>query len=342
MVKIGSRVKPENMFRLCPDEVYAGTSISDWLAIVHHLEFLKPVQLEDLGIEAEECDICREPFDSADNDDEEPSEQPVILPCGHIFGKNCLSNWINIKSGHEFPEFEESLTDENPLIFHDLLPKSVEPTIDRLAEFSCPKCRRSFKIPTSGEPAPFIEARLRFWDSAYQKLSIVRSATEEVSRNDLWKFVNIFKGKQTEVRRSRKRSSFELRAQVSAMRFALRRAHWGLTPLQRTLRDGMFDLGCCGLHDAPHEYSADFYKDLPLQLWCWQFGEIEKGLNPVNGLIDGGNDYCRQFYDDLQQRRLGPWRQELFEELEDDRIVYQSDEWWDRYEVGEYLLDSSL
>lgn len=342
MVDFRSRAKPENMFRLCPDEVYAGTSITDWIAVVHHLEFLDPIQLEDLETKAEECDICREPFDPANKGDNESSEQPVILPCGHIFGRECLTSWINRKSGHEFPEDEVSVIEANPLIYHELIPNSAIPTIDRLADFTCPKCRQCFQIPTSGEPAPVIEARLRFWDAAYQKLGIVRSATEEVSRKDLWRFVNMFKARQIGVRRPRKRSSFELRAQVSAMRFALRRAHWDLTPLQCALRDGMFDLGCCGAHDAPKRYSANFYEDLPLPLWCWQFAEIERGLNPVNDLIDGGIDYYRQFFDDLQKLRLGPWRRELFEELKDGRVVYQSDEWWDRWYAGEFLLDQRL
>lgn len=346
------RVVPENMLVLSPEEVYAGISKLDLDAIVGRLEFSKPVKLEDLELEDQSCEICRESFTRAD-DDIRP-EQPISLPCGHVFGKECISDWIAAAGGrnsdeHEIDEDEDednedeqdeqdSEVDEEeerepfkvepsvgPDHFDDLLPAPME--MIQTKAFTCPKCRQGFTAPVPGKQAVEIESRLCFWDLAYEKLGIVRSAEEEASRQVLWRFVKEMKAEQKVVNLDRM-CSFELRARVAAMRFALRRARWELTPLQCYLRDGLFTLGCYGVGDTSKQYCAESYEGLPVPVWCWQFDRIERGLDPSYHW-KRGSDYVQRFFADFEEQTLGPWRSRLFAELEEDRLVYQSEEWWD-------------
>lgn len=323
MVKVGTRVAPANMFTLTSDEAYAGTSRSEWEAIVQELDFLKPVKLEDIKPEDQECDICQESFGSAD--DCNSPEKPVSLPCGHIFGKDCLSEWIavgrerdshqnenqNVGQARQLSRINSSV---GPSSFNDLLQHS--PVALRTDGFTCPKCRQGLAIPRSGEHAPAIEARLQFWDLAYGKLGILRSVEEEASRQDLWRFVRKMKMEQATVSSDRMRS-FQLRAQVSAMRFAMRRAWSNLTPVQCHLRDALFNFACFGVDHTPKEYSAEWYEDRPIPAWCWQFDRIERGMNPSYDWRRG-EEYCHRFFSDLQQQTLGRWRRTLFSELGED------------------------
>ena len=55
------------------------------------------VALETLAIENQNCGICRvdySPF-SVNRHPEDPVEQPVRLPCGHVFGQICLKEWLS-------------------------------------------------------------------------------------------------------------------------------------------------------------------------------------------------------------------------------------------------------
>lgn len=40
-------------------------------------------------LDEEECPLCCSPYDADSND-----HFPVLLPCGHIFGADCLSEWL--------------------------------------------------------------------------------------------------------------------------------------------------------------------------------------------------------------------------------------------------------
>lgn len=311
------------MFTLASDEAYAGTSRSEWEAVVQELEFLKPVKLEDIKPEDQECDICRESFGAAD--DYSSPEKPVSLPCGHIFGKDCLSDWIAVGRERDSHQYEDQNVGQarqlsiinssvGPNNFYDLLPQPQ--VVLKTDGFTCPKCRKSLAIPRSAVHAPAIEARLQFWDLAYEKLGILRSVEEEANRQDLWRFVLKMKTEQATVSREQMRS-LQLRAQVSAMRFAMRRARWNLTPVQCYLRDALFNLACYGVDHTPREYRAEWYEDRPIPAWCWQFDRIERGMNPRYDWRRG-EEYCYRFFSDLQQQTLGRWRRTLFAETGDD------------------------
>lgn len=338
MVKIGPRVAPANMFVLSHDEAYAGTSRAEWEVIVNQGDGLKPVNLDDIEPENRECDICREPFGPSSDHTTRP-EMPVSLPCGHIFGQDCLENWIDAGNGRDGSQDHDNRPDDNSSDeewteeetrpeeddVDDLLPDSA--SLITNDPFSCPKCRAEHTILTSAaQNAPKIAARLRLWDYAYERLGIVRSVEEEACREDLWRFVS-----KTQLGQEGEDSGNVSRcAQVSAMRFAIRRAHRNPTPAQRHFLSSFFHLVCC--HDANNQNDArdeehgrpDAYENRPLPLWCWQFDRIERGMSPRP---DSGPE-GRQFHAEWQRQRMGPWSRRLFEQLKEGRLVYNSPEWW--------------
>ena len=58
---------------------------------------LPSVEIETLDIENRICGICRVDYSpsSENRHPEDPVEQPVRLPCGHVFGQLCLREWLS-------------------------------------------------------------------------------------------------------------------------------------------------------------------------------------------------------------------------------------------------------
>ncbi|MCJ1423108.1 hypothetical protein MMC29_000989 [Sticta canariensis] len=333
MGKVGPPVAPAAMLPLRIDEGYAGTSKWDWDNIFKRVRCFRPVELDDIEPEKRSCDICRESFGPGPADDGTIPEKPVSLPCNHIFGMDCISDWIatshdphyyeNNSMIQEQPEgsIRENVTNES-IDVKMLLP--ADALWLRWKSFTCPTCRKQLTVQkTSGEQAAAIEARLRFWDSAYEKLGIVRSIDEELCRRDLRQFVEGTKVGQYKVPQDHLRY-YEMRARVSAMRFALRRAQSTLTPVQTRLRDALFNLGCYGITDPSTEYCAEWYDNQPLPFWCWHFERIERGRDPA---IEWLTHVPEEFLRNWEQKRLGPWRRRLFAELADDRLVWGTIKW---------------
>ncbi|MCJ1462736.1 hypothetical protein MMC07_001339 [Pseudocyphellaria aurata] len=303
------------MFSLNDYEVYAGTTKSEWEVIVAQQNTLKPVKLDASELEASdlECDICRIPFGCADDDGILP-EQPVALPCNHVFGQNCISSWIAI-GRRPVPVQVPRFRAVGPDSFDDLL-LHPPPEVPRTTAFSCPKCRKRHTIPVvekqiAQEKAMAVKARLHFWDRAYDRLGIHRSPEEEASREDLQRFVEMT---PTEFVSGDRMRSYDLRAQVSALRFAVRRAHSDLTPVQSQLRDALFNLACFGIDETPAEYHDEWYEDRPIPIWCWQFDKIQRGCDPSYDWSMG--EFRDRFLADWAQQRLGPWRRTLMAEVE--------------------------
>ena len=179
-----------------------------------------------------------------------------------------------------------------------------------------------------------IEARLFFWDVVYHRLGLSRSAKEEECRTDLLRYVQMLQvsKSETEIKTQHMRP-FTLQAQVSAMRFALRRGDRDLDPLQTSLRDGIFNLGCYGVYDG--EYDAGSYEDREVPVWCYQVDRIERGLSPIinellpvrlglHRILKDPQDYALveqtlEFYQTLNQLRFGPWKRTLLAEVGGDR-----------------------
>lgn len=313
---------PENMFVLSDNEAYAGISKSDLDKIVLHLTTFHPLKPDDLGPESQECDICRQSFLAADATGR---ETPVSLPCGHVFGRKCLSRWIGAGGEHDSLEHNNHVTEAPQELFREDSSIGSEQTQELLAQpvqwldaqyFHCPNCQQAFTFRNmSGDQAAEIEARLRFWDAAYEKLDIVRSEKEEACRQYLEQMLE-----ETEVeRRAVPRHRIpvhEFHAQVSAMRFAIRRGRSDLTPLQRDLRDGLFNLGCYGVNGPPEKYCAEAYDSRGhLPLWCWQFEQLERGMDPTYDGTAKRTEYWNWW-------RLGPWRRKMFADLGIDRLEY--------------------
>ena len=304
-----SQVVSDNMFILSPDEGYAGTSRADWEGITEHLKFFKPANVDGMKSN-DQCDICLEPFCASNPDS---CFDPVSLPCGHAFGKDCIKDWIaaaNGRGSHEQRQQTPGAGVSDDTTSYDLLRDKI---ISAVADtFTCPNCRHIFTLSPSEVEVPAIAARLRFWDLAYEKLGIIRSDDEEASRQDLRLFVSKAKPQPMTATSSR---SVERRAQIAAMRFALRHARRKLTVTQRRLIESFFQLGCYGADDDLKAYTRRDYANRPIPFWCWEFDRLERGLNPWYGLGPGRFESRLQFVCEWIQQRLGSWARHLFKDM---------------------------
>ena len=64
---------------------------------------LPSVDIESLDKDDKNCGICRVEYSSsssASDQQEDPIETPVRLPCGHVFGTQCLKEWLNPDAAH--------------------------------------------------------------------------------------------------------------------------------------------------------------------------------------------------------------------------------------------------
>lgn len=187
-----------------------------------------------------------------------------------------MLDWIAAPEGHENLDDEDDSVNEGLVEdlsspgglknFYDILPiMAIDITI---REFTCPNCRASFTIQTLPEHRiAAIEVQLQFWDLAYENFGVIRSDEEDASRQDFWRFV-----KETKPLVKSRIPKHVLRARVSVMQFALRRARRDLTPVHCQLRDALYNFGC---------HSLDrFNEEQQIPSWCWQFKLIERGINP--------------------------------------------------------------
>lgn len=271
------------MFVLFPDEAYAGTSISEWKLLSLRVEILKPVKLDDIEPENQQCDICQESF--SPSEDGTSQEKPVSLPCGHVFGKECIAGWMADSHGNSAVRLETT--------------------------FTCPKCRTKFTDPISEVQAPKIESRLRFWDLVYEKLGILRSVEEEECRKCLWRFVEEQKTEQNKKNWDLWRPRFDFLAQQSGLRIALQCPRWDLIPMERQACDAIFNFACYGVNDPSEEYCAESYEDRRIPTWCWQFEQISLGRSTDFSLFE-------RLGRDGSQPCIGPWRRAMFTRTEND------------------------
>ncbi|MCJ1425142.1 hypothetical protein MMC29_003030 [Sticta canariensis] len=369
---------PELVVSLDEDEAYAGTSHSEWQSMIKQMENLIPLKLEDIESENGDCEICYEPLGleepikllacghvfgqiclyrwlaefmpSGKWWDWKASDAYWPHPSEEVFGvfdENEFHEAIihtNVRDvsiayredgrlRRDWRDYLNWSSDNN----EDLMPTlGLWPSND-VHHATCPKCRNEFSILRYGEVGMRIEARLRFWDLMYEKLGLSRSAKEEQSRNDILRYIKMVQVPRTEIKLEHMRQ-FTLQAQVSAMRFALRRGNRELDPLQSDLRDAIFNLACYGLHDG--EYCAISYENRRIPLWCYQVDRIERGLSPaVLGVMQWSygvgkrpstdiGRYSEKFFLELQQQVSGPWRRTLFAEVGGDRDGLRWDGPW--------------
>lgn len=147
---------------------YAFTHIGISDAIEFLWTKLEQVDINDLDPNDRICAICQEEFHVSD--DAERSHPPVKTICDHIFGKRCITRWLNPMCSYR--EF-----------FH----RGREP-----AKTSCPCCRHVFFPVRNKEPMEELAQRLHFWDLAFASAGVIRSEKEERTRKYLWEYIQYF------------------------------------------------------------------------------------------------------------------------------------------------------
>lgn len=252
------------------DEAYAGTSRYQWQLIINQLSNFMPLKLEDLKPERRDCEICYEPLGRSEElvkllscghvfghvclyqwvaqfmpegkwCNWEPSDAYRPFSSEGAFRINddyelreCIRRMsigklsTAFQDGELRPDWRNRLNWSSDSV-DDLMPRSCGAPWAAFSELTCPKCRDMFSIITTGLIGVRMEARLHFWDILYEKLGISRSEEEEQCRTDLMRYVQMTRVpadiKTEDVR------SYTLQAQVSAVRFALRRGKEDLDPL---------------------------------------------------------------------------------------------------------------
>lgn len=212
---------------------YAATSMWKWKAVEFLMTKLEPVKLEDLDPDERLCAICQQEFHVSE--DVRSSHPPIKTVCGHVFGKPCLTKWLNplCYRGMEVDRFGAAAISTG---YGD-------------AKTGCPMCRRVFFPNSCVEPLECLAQRLTFWDEAYASAGVERSEREEVSRKHLWEYVQycrvINDGPEVDCR-----LEYDS-AQVLFWLFAVILPSDRLTPKQQELKTKLVEIGQKDLTENP-------------------------------------------------------------------------------------------
>ena len=220
-----------NEFSIPDHEAYARTDIETVEAIEFLLTKLEPIDLESLDPDQRKCSICGQRYHFSEDD--KLSHLPVKTECGHIFGKFCITRWLD------------------PICFYGPVAgvrQRVQGTIEDKGELdagktTCPECRRVFIPETCVQPLEMLTTRLWLWDHAYAIAGVVRSPKEERSRHILLEYVNYCRSvNQARIYRRSQYRFLEM-AQSELRSFAESLQTQELTPVQEDLRDELERLG---------------------------------------------------------------------------------------------------
>ncbi|MCJ1264701.1 hypothetical protein MMC22_004575 [Lobaria immixta] len=272
------------MFELADNEAYAETDTRVWQAMrfFNQLEVVDP---KELAPEDRTCSICKLPYD--DSTDGNSTHIPVRLPCLHVFGKVCLAEWITPLGAWENngnSEWEE---------LHEWFENQV---VNFSGSASCPLCRIDlFRKPRMAESAMGLEARLIFWDRAYEKIGCLRSEKEEQSRADMiqyMEFNRIANGdntgeKKTAIdRRWNELERYHRAAKTRLYCFIIRRKReTAMTPTQARLHRNLEHISLSGLDiivDDPMfvQFKADGDR------WSLQWGRLVNNVTEDVDMLD--------------------------------------------------------
>ena len=238
MEEVSADNPPPNGFAIPEDQVYAGTDFEMWEVIEFLVTKLEPAKREDLDPDDRFCSICRQDF--GDSENVELSETPVKTVCGHLFGKYCITKWLDPLCCWGLTERAEPLDLE---IFTDIFEDGKE---------SCPTCRRVFFSKTPLEPMEALAARLWLWDNAYAFAGVARSPKEERTRNILWEHVNYCRSIDQFKLDGKVRFEILEGAQLLLLDFARGLKSQALTPHQESLRQTLERLGGKNLREMVH------------------------------------------------------------------------------------------
>lgn len=219
-----------NEFSIPDDEAYARTEIETVEAIEFLLTKLEPIILESLDPDQRTCPICRQDYHFSE--DAKLSHLPVQMECGHIFGKLCITRWLD------------------PICFYgtsERFRQDVQGAMERgeldTGKTSCPTCRRVFFPETSVQPLEMLATPLWLWDQAYAFAGVARSPKEERSRRVLLEYVEYCRSVNQARMFRRTEYRFLEMAQRELRSFAESLQTQELTPVQEDLREELERLG---------------------------------------------------------------------------------------------------
>lgn len=223
-----SNLKP-NEFVIPENQGYACTDIKISRIVEFLMTELEPVNLESIDPDDSTCSICQKKFHISN--EMKLSHTPVRTVCGHIFGKPCITTWLD------------------PLFCVD----SDSINVSSTGNTSCPVCHRTFFPAAYLRTIEYLAVRLWFWDKAYAIAGVARSQKEEHTRKYLWDYVKY----------SRSVNEFHLpgnleyltlaNAQSLLVEFSKTLKTPALTPVQEDLRKTLRRLGLNGLREIKNK-----------------------------------------------------------------------------------------
>ncbi|MCJ1467439.1 hypothetical protein MMC07_006064 [Pseudocyphellaria aurata] len=239
MVKIGPPGPVLNTLDCHPDYTYAFTNLDTWVAIRFILEKLLYVDMDDIELEDRQCSICTSEFKG--------SHPAVSLPCGHVFGLECIESWLR-----PYPSLtiNEGLDLDMPL-----------------GANTCPLCREVFFPPhTVSDTLHDIEARIAFWDLAYAHVGIELTDLESDAREDLRTYINTCYARRlisTTIVSTYSPSGYIWWLHRALLRFCddLKRNGEPLLPVQEHLRRRLEEIAILGLDRDHSIYGLRYWRN---------------------------------------------------------------------------------
>lgn len=225
-MEVGGTETPQpNELDIHLNHAYAATHMARAKVVEFLTTKLEPVKLEELGPDERLCAICQQEFHVSE--DVKISHPPIKTVCGHIFGKPCLTKWLD-------PLCYRGLDDRPAVVDRDAGPFGRGKT-------DCPMCRRVFFPKYILEPLEYLVQRLLFWDKAYASVGITRSEREEVSRKHLWEYVEYCRliNEQPEIDGQAEYDT----AQFNFWLLAVNLSSQQLTPKQQELKIKLIEIG---------------------------------------------------------------------------------------------------
>ena len=256
MARSTAQTPKPNEFVIPKSTAYAMTDMETWKIAEFLMRRLEPVNPEDLDPEDRVCVICQQEFRVSE--DVRLSHTPVTTTCGHVFGKRCITKWLQPLNCWGLRE------EDSPN------PEPDDDSSDR-GNSSCPMCRQEFFPQCQREPMEFLAERLSFWDTAYATAGVARSETEEHTRKHLWELVEYCRSIDEHELDWELKQMIEEGAQKLFLAFARMLKNQTLSLVQKSLRAkleriGRKDLAKCAFENGAYVFDLDRDDDERIRL----------------------------------------------------------------------------
>ena len=130
-------------------------------------QYLTAVTTSSLDSEDRTCGICTEAYNEQTENQEESQHTPVKLPCGHVFGSECITSWLSPETGR---------SNTCPLCRHELFPARQQPTTSNDGQ------GQWMRVNTADIPANVLAALQRQMPGMPDALQVIGGYTESVGR----------------------------------------------------------------------------------------------------------------------------------------------------------------